>query len=520
MPGRHRRALEHQNIAALDGTHRIDALILRAGTPHDAGHVALFDARLVHAPEHEAGAVELVRSLRAADVLAADLGFRDGNELFDAARFRRRLRRGFRRRRFLCAGFRRRRLLDRCGLRRLRFVAVHLFLRLCIDLAALRKPVALLERFDRVHRCFAVIAGDLTGTEISELHKALLRRADLRPAHAETHRVRDRVLGIDLLHRRGAETAVAHETVRLLELLDRVDGLSVHLAITFVAAFKIAELYETLLIPDDVFVFVAGFEVIADDVARIQRVQRFRADLAVDLQVIVALERTDRRGRLFAEYAGAAALFKIAELIEAVLHLLDVVALVAFLHDVFLRLPADKQRIGGLAEHTVRKEVVMPLKCGQRFQRLISEIIGRLVKIHVAEFHQDRLNVPDQFVAVALFQHPAFQIIGRLVRIRRRFRRLRRLRCGRQGCGDRRRLLGGTLYHHRVVRKPGDRHRGLHDRGLHRFAGHGIMACPASCDRKTAADDSDDHAERQQDRSEHDQNPQQFLRHKLLKLFP
>ena len=166
------------------------------------------------------------------------------------------------------------------------------------------------------------------------------------------------------------------------------------------------------------------------------------------------MERAHGRSRLFAKGRRAAGFIEIAQLVEAVLHLLDVVALVALLHDVLLCLTADEKRVRLLAQNAVGNEVVVPLKAGQCVLRVVAEVIGRLIGIHVPKVHQRLLYVQDQLVGIAFFQHAAVKIIRRLDRLgglrRRRFGRRRRHGLGRGRFG--RRNLRRAHQNNRIVR--------------------------------------------------------------------
>ena len=80
----HGVALEHQDVAPLDLAHAVDPGVAGAGPPGDAGHIAAAEARLLHAPVDEAGAVEPVGPLGAPGIGAADLAFGDGDQLLRA----------------------------------------------------------------------------------------------------------------------------------------------------------------------------------------------------------------------------------------------------------------------------------------------------------------------------------------------------------------------------------------------------------------------------------------------------
>ena len=80
----HGRAGEYEDVAALEIVHIGDLFVLGAASPCDRGHVALLNARLIQAPVHKTGAVERVRSLCTAHILAAELRFRDIDQPFDA----------------------------------------------------------------------------------------------------------------------------------------------------------------------------------------------------------------------------------------------------------------------------------------------------------------------------------------------------------------------------------------------------------------------------------------------------
>ena len=86
MADRHRRAGEHHDVAALEVAPRRDALVLRAGAPAAASHIALLHAGLVQTPVDEPGAVKLVRALCAGNVRAAELALRNCDEVLDLRR--------------------------------------------------------------------------------------------------------------------------------------------------------------------------------------------------------------------------------------------------------------------------------------------------------------------------------------------------------------------------------------------------------------------------------------------------
>ena len=167
----------------------------------------------------------------------------------------------------------------------------------------------------------------------------------------------------------------------------------------------------------DLVALVANGVKLGDDLAAVQLFHRHVADLAVPGKLVALLEFLHGRLGLFAEGAGDIALVgDVAQLIEPLLHGLHVLALVAGLHDVGLGLRTDEHGVRLAADLAVAGEPVVALERLDRALGQRAEMLRRLVGIHVAEFHQPRLDGGDDLAVIALLEH--FKRRGRGLRHR------------------------------------------------------------------------------------------------------
>ena len=221
--------------------------------------------------------------------------------------------------------------------------------------------IACLERLDRVLRLFPEIAGGVRGPHIVQLCELLLYLLDVAARVAELHNVGLRVVRKDRVLRRRSELSVHDEAVDRLELFDgRGGGLGI---LAGRVALIVAEFLQPLLHGLDGIVLVADAEAFAHRILGKECFDRLIADLAVVGQLVRFLEFLYGFIGLFTERAGHIGFAcDVAQLIQALLDGLDVLALVAALHNIDLCIVGNKKRICRQSAHAVAVQAVVRLE--------------------------------------------------------------------------------------------------------------------------------------------------------------